>query len=44
MVDPIENRYKDEEARLQATRDLEKCIGDYRTAVNSLPPMDRESV
>ncbi|KAH0986937.1 hypothetical protein GBA52_014114 [Prunus armeniaca] len=44
MVDPIENRYKDEEARLQATRDLLKCIGDYRMAVNSLPPMDRESI
>ncbi|KAB2615657.1 heat shock 70 kDa protein 16-like [Pyrus ussuriensis x Pyrus communis] len=44
LVDPIENRYKDEEARLQSTRDLLKCIGDYRMAVNSLPPMDRESV
>ncbi|KAM1343181.1 hypothetical protein ACFX15_007083 [Malus domestica] len=44
LVDPIENRYKDEEARMQATRDLLKCIGDYRMAVNSLPPMDRESV
>ncbi|CAL9017621.1 unnamed protein product [Prunus brigantina] len=44
MVDPIENRYKDEEARLQASRDLLKCIGDNRMAVNSLPPMDRESI
>ncbi|KAM1807812.1 hypothetical protein FF1_030531 [Malus domestica] len=36
LVNPIENRYKDEEARLQATRDLLKCIGDYRMAANSV--------
>ncbi|XP_050370955.1 heat shock 70 kDa protein 16 [Argentina anserina] len=44
LVDPIESRYKDEEARAQATQDLLKCIGDYCTAVESLSPMDRESI
>ena len=43
-MDPIDNRYKDEDARVQATRDLLKCIGDYRMAVDSLPPMDKELV
>ncbi|XVF87723.1 hypothetical protein PTKIN_Ptkin18bG0143700 [Pterospermum kingtungense] len=36
LVDPIENRHKDEPARVQATRDLLKCIADYRMAVESL--------
>ncbi|KAM2058099.1 hypothetical protein ACFX16_030715 [Malus domestica] len=36
LVNSIENRYKDKEARLQATRDLLKCIGDYRMAANSV--------
>ncbi|XP_015898589.3 heat shock 70 kDa protein 16 [Ziziphus jujuba] len=42
LVDPIENRYKDEEARAQATRDLLKCIVDYRMTMDSLPPKEKE--
>ncbi|KAF8391557.1 hypothetical protein HHK36_023863 [Tetracentron sinense] len=44
MVDPIENRFKDEEARAQATRDLLKCIVDYSMAVTSVPESDRDAV
>ncbi|XP_042517733.1 heat shock 70 kDa protein 16 isoform X2 [Macadamia integrifolia] len=44
MVDPIESRYKDEEARAQATRDLLQCIVDHRMAVKSLPPNERDAV
>ncbi|KAK9155736.1 hypothetical protein Sjap_003216 [Stephania japonica] len=44
LVDPIENRYKDEEARAEATRDLLKCIVDNRMAVRELSPRDREEV
>ncbi|KAK9269395.1 hypothetical protein L1049_001168 [Liquidambar formosana] len=44
LVDPIENRYKDEEARAQATRDLLNCIVDYRMSVDSLPSKDRELI
>ncbi|KAJ7963831.1 Heat shock 70 kDa protein [Quillaja saponaria] len=42
MVNPIENRYKDVEARAQATRDLLKCIVEYRMSVDSLPAQGRE--
>ncbi|KAJ4703140.1 Heat shock 70 kDa protein [Melia azedarach] len=35
LVDPIENRYKDEEARAQATKDLLKCSKDYRMVVEA---------
>ncbi|XP_062077728.1 heat shock 70 kDa protein 16 isoform X2 [Humulus lupulus] len=42
LVDPIDNRFKDEDARVQATRDLLKCIVDYRTAADSLSPKDKE--
>ncbi|XP_075668105.1 heat shock 70 kDa protein 16-like isoform X1 [Castanea sativa] len=44
LVDPIDNRYKDEEARAQATRDLLKSVVDYRMSVNSIPPEDREMI
>lgn len=44
LVDPIENRYKDEEARAQATRELLKCIVDYRMAVSSLTTYERDVV
>ncbi|KAI3879618.1 hypothetical protein MKX03_029346 [Papaver bracteatum] len=44
LVDPIESRYKDEEARAQATRDLFNCIVEYRVAVKSLPASDRDVV
>ncbi|EAY81864.1 hypothetical protein OsI_37030 [Oryza sativa Indica Group] len=37
LLDPIENRYKNEEVRAQATRDLSKCIVDHRMAAKSLP-------
>ncbi|KAF2288757.1 hypothetical protein GH714_012262 [Hevea brasiliensis] len=42
LVDPIENRFKDEEARAQAKRELLNCIVEYRMHVNSLPTEDRE--
>lgn len=44
LVDPIENRYKDEEARAQATRDLLNCIVEHRMAVRSFPHVEREAV
>ncbi|KAF4394583.1 hypothetical protein F8388_020408, partial [Cannabis sativa] len=44
LVDPIDSRYKDEDARVQATRDLLKCIEDYRMAAGSLSPKDKESL
>lgn len=44
LVDPIENRYKDEEARAQATRDLLKLIVEYRMAVGSLSPSEMDGV
>ncbi|KAI9115670.1 hypothetical protein K1719_013339 [Acacia pycnantha] len=44
LVDPIENRYKDEEARAQATRYLLKCILDHRKSVDSLLPQDKELI
>ncbi|KDP39123.1 hypothetical protein JCGZ_00880 [Jatropha curcas] len=44
LVDPIESRYKDEEARAQAKRDLLNCIVEYRMSVNSLSTEDRELI
>ncbi|XP_042440919.1 heat shock 70 kDa protein 16-like [Zingiber officinale] len=44
LVDPIENRYKDNEARAQATRELLKCIVDYRMAVSSSSTSERDAV
>ncbi|XVF26029.1 hypothetical protein REPUB_Repub13aG0264800 [Reevesia pubescens] len=44
LVDPIENRYKDEEARGQATRDLLKFIADYRMAAGSLSSIKKDAV
>lgn len=44
MVDPIEHRYRDEEARAQATRDLLNCIVEHRMAAGSLPPSDRDAI
>ncbi|XP_031405238.1 heat shock 70 kDa protein 16 isoform X1 [Punica granatum] len=44
LVDPIENRFKDEEARAQATRDLLNCIVEYRMSANSLPPEHRDLI
>nr|AII99889.1 heat shock protein [Cicer arietinum] len=44
LVDPIENRCKDEEARVQATRDLLGCIVEHRMSADSLPPQNKELV
>ncbi|XP_011096072.1 heat shock 70 kDa protein 16 [Sesamum indicum] len=44
MVDPIEIRYKEEEARAVATRELLNCIVEYRMAVASLPSSERDAV
>ncbi|KAE8125563.1 hypothetical protein FH972_020352 [Carpinus fangiana] len=44
LVDPIENRYIDEEARAQATRDLLNSIVDYRMSVGSIPPKEQETI
>ncbi|KAF6168062.1 hypothetical protein GIB67_011447 [Kingdonia uniflora] len=44
LVDPIENRYKDEEARAETIRDLLKCIVDYRIAVESVSTSERDAI
>lgn len=44
LVDPIENRYKEEEGRAQAIRDLLKCISEHHTYADSLPPQEKELV
>lgn len=44
LVDPIENRHKDEAARVLATRDLLNCITDYRKAVESLSSIKKDAV
>ncbi|XVF70652.1 hypothetical protein PTKIN_Ptkin11bG0179300 [Pterospermum kingtungense] len=44
LVDPIENRCKDEEARARAASDLLKCIVDYRMSTGSLSNEDRELI
>ncbi|XP_059662185.1 heat shock 70 kDa protein 16 [Cornus florida] len=44
LVDPIENRYKDEESRPQATRALLNCIVEHRMAVGSLSAIERDAV
>ncbi|GMY36901.1 heat shock 70 kDa protein 16-like [Fagus crenata] len=44
LVDPIVNRYKEEEARARATRDLLDCITAYRMVVGSLPVSERDVV
>ncbi|KAG5138392.1 hypothetical protein JHK82_023123 [Glycine max] len=44
LVDPIENRYKDDKERVHATRDLSKCILKHRASADSLPPQDKELI
>ena len=44
LLDPIENRYKNEEVRAQARRDLSKCIVDHRMAAKSLPTPEQYAV
>ncbi|KAI9198118.1 hypothetical protein LWI28_010526 [Acer negundo] len=43
IFDPIENRYKEEEAGAEATRDLLKCAMDYKMVVGSLPSSVRDA-
>ncbi|OIT05769.1 heat shock 70 kda protein 16, partial [Nicotiana attenuata] len=44
MVDPVENRYKEEETRAQATRNLLNSIVEYRMAAGSLPASEKDAV
>lgn len=44
LVDPIENRYKDEEARPQAVKTLVDRIRESQAAARSLPASEREAV
>ncbi|KAK7305101.1 hypothetical protein VNO77_43001 [Canavalia gladiata] len=44
LVDPIENRYKDENERVQATSYLSNCILKHRTVADSLPPQNKELI
>jgi hypothetical protein len=44
LVDPIENRCKDEEVRAEATRELSKRIVDHRMAAKSLSTPERDAV
>ncbi|XP_073302671.1 heat shock 70 kDa protein 16 isoform X1 [Primulina huaijiensis] len=43
MVNPIENRYNDEEARALASRGLTNCIVECREAIDSLPSGERDA-
>ncbi|CAN4078339.1 unnamed protein product [Withania somnifera] len=44
MVDPVEHRYKEEEARAQATRYLLNSIVEHRMAAGSLPASEKDAV
>ncbi|KAK4360947.1 hypothetical protein RND71_019899 [Anisodus tanguticus] len=44
MVDPVEHRYKEEEARAQATQNLLNSIVEHRMAAGSLPASEKETV
>ncbi|CAM0909445.1 unnamed protein product [Alopecurus aequalis] len=44
LVDPIENRCKDEEVRAEATRELLKRIVDHRMAAKSLSLPERDAI
>ncbi|KAL7612757.1 hypothetical protein Lser_V15G08223 [Lactuca serriola] len=44
LVDPIDNRYKEEDARIQATTTLSNSIKHYRKAPYSLSPSDKDAV
>ncbi|XP_068638736.1 heat shock 70 kDa protein 16-like [Aristolochia californica] len=44
IVDPVENRFKDEEARHHVTKLLLNRIVDYRTSVKSMANCDRDAV
>lgn len=44
LVDPIEIRYKEDEAREKARKDLLSCIADYRMNAGSLTAGERDAV
>ncbi|KAI3745375.1 hypothetical protein L1987_58486 [Smallanthus sonchifolius] len=44
LVDPVESRYKEEDARAQATKTLLNCIKEYLMAASSLSPTEKEAV
>ncbi|KAG6691572.1 hypothetical protein I3842_10G069700 [Carya illinoinensis] len=44
LLDPIENRYKEEEARAQASKGLLDCITEYRMLVQALPAGERDVI
>ncbi|XP_039139583.1 heat shock 70 kDa protein 16-like [Dioscorea cayenensis subsp. rotundata] len=44
LLEPIVKRFKDEEARPQATRELVQCIVDNTLAVESWPTHERDAV
>ncbi|VFQ81709.1 unnamed protein product [Cuscuta campestris] len=44
IIDPVEQRYMDEDARAQETRNLLHCIVEYRIAAESLPASEKDYV
>ncbi|KAI3710473.1 hypothetical protein L2E82_40256 [Cichorium intybus] len=44
LSDPIENRYKDENARKEATKALQTCIQESRSAADLMPLSQKEEV
>ncbi|CAN6200764.1 unnamed protein product [Urochloa humidicola] len=44
LVDPIENRCKDDEVRAEAMRELLKCIVDHKMAAKSLSAPERDAI
>ncbi|XP_058768305.1 heat shock 70 kDa protein 16-like [Vicia villosa] len=44
LVDPIENRYKDDEERAQAIKDFSALVSDIHHFAGSLPPQEKELV
>lgn len=44
MVDPVKQRYQDEEARAEATQNLLNNIIEYRMAAGSCSPSEKEAV
>ncbi|XP_076922441.1 heat shock 70 kDa protein 16-like [Bidens hawaiensis] len=44
LVDPVESRYKEEDARAHATKTLSNCINKYRSAAQSLPANEKDAV
>ncbi|XP_076900365.1 heat shock 70 kDa protein 16-like [Bidens hawaiensis] len=44
LVDHVESRYKEEDARAHATKTLSNCINKYRSAAQSLPANEKDAV